>query len=101
MIKWLILIGAAYFLYRLFANDILKKKAEIKKEDAAEMERKVVAGEMVKDPECGTYVSVEESISVRDGQTVHRFCSYECRDRYLQRLKDGDRVLPPQGQDDA
>lgn len=59
------------------------------------MERKVAAGEMVKDPECGTYVSVDGNISVRDGDKVYRFCSYDCRDKFLQRLEEGGRELPP------
>ncbi len=95
MWKWLILILAGYALYRLFANDVLKKKKENKEDNAADLERKVAAGEMVKDPECGTYVAVESNISVRDGETIHRFCSYECRDKFLQRLEEGGRELPP------
>ena len=95
MLKWLILILAVYALYRLFANDVLKKQKENKEENAAEMERKIAAGEMVKDPECGTYVSAEGNISVRDGEIVHHFCSYECRDKFLQRLEEGGRELPP------
>ena len=59
------------------------------------MERKIAAGEMIKDPECGTYVSAEGNISVRDGEIVHHFCSYECRDKFLQRLEEGGRELPP------
>ena len=95
MWKWLILILAVYALYRLFANDVLKKKKENNEENAAEMERKIAAGEMIKDPECGTYVSAEGNISVRDGEIVHHFCSYECRDKFLQRLEDGGREFPP------
>ena len=96
MIKWLILAVAIYLLYRMFANDLLKKKKQDKEEDAAEMERKVAAGELVKDPECGAYVSVDDSITVRDGEQVNRFCSYECRDKFLKRLQEGGRQLPPQ-----
>ena len=96
MIKWLILAVAIYLLYRMFANDLLKKKKQDKEEDAAEMERKVAAGEMVKDPECGAYVSVDDSITVRDGEQVYRFCSFECRDKFLKRLQEGGRQLPPQ-----
>ena len=95
MLKWLILILAVYALYRLFANDVQKKQKENKEENAAEMERKIAAGEMIKDPECGTYVSAEGNISVRDGEIVHHFCSYECRDKFLQRLEEGGRELPP------
>ena len=95
MWKWLILIVAGYALYRLFANDFLKKKKAGEAENAADLERKVAAGEMVRDPECGTYVAVDSAISVRDGENVRYFCSYECRDRYLKHLEDGGRVLPP------
>ena len=95
MWKWLVLGLAVYVLYRLFANDFLKKKKENAEDQAAEVERKVAAGEMVKDPECGTYVSVDGNISVRDGDKVYRFCSYECRDKFLERLQEGGRGLPP------
>ena len=95
MIKWIVLALAAYLLYRMFANDFLKKKKADEKENAADMERKIAAGEMVKDPECGTYVSVDGNISVRDGDKVYRFCSYECRDKFLERLQEGGRELPP------
>ena len=81
MVKWLILILAGYALYRLFANDLNKKQKESKQESAAEMERKVAAGEMVKDPECGAYVAVDGSISVRDGETQYMY------DRHAQRKK--------------
>ncbi len=99
MWKWLILAAAAYALYRLFANDLLKKKKAGEAEDAADLERKVAAGEMARDPECGTYVAVDSAISVRDGETVHYFCSYECREKFLQRLEAGGRVLPPRNEE--
>ena len=92
MWKWLILLAAGYALYRLFAND-WKKKLE-KKDDKAEMESKVASGEMVKDPECGAYIDADSSITIRDGEVVHRFCSYDCRDAFLKRLESGGRVLP-------
>lgn len=93
MWKWIILGLAAYVLYRLFANDWKKKLS--KADDKTEMERKVASGEMVKDPECGAYVDKDCSITVRDGDSVHRFCSYDCRDAFLKRLENGGRVLPP------
>jgi ribosomal protein L24E len=92
MIKWVVLAVAAYVLYRLFAND-WKRKQE-KENDASEQERKVAAGEMVKDPECGAYIEADSGITVRDGETIHRFCSYECRDKFLQRLQAGGRQIP-------
>lgn len=91
MWKWIVLALAAYALYRLFANDIKKKQQ--KNDDTAEKERKVASGELVKDPECGTYIDAESSITIRDGETVYRFCSYDCRDAFLKKLQAGSRVL--------
>ncbi len=92
MWKWIVLAVACYALYRLFANDMKKKMA--KKDDKEAMEQKVAAGEMVKDPECGTYIDADSGITVKDGETVHRFCSYDCRDLFLKKLQNGGRVLP-------
>ncbi len=91
MVKWIVLAVACYVLYRLFANDLKKKLA--KKDDPVEMENKVASGEMVKDPECGAYIDVDSSITVKDGETIHRFCSYDCRDAFLKKLENGGRVL--------
>lgn len=101
MIKWIVLALAAYLLYRMFANDFLKKKKAEETENSAEMERKIAAGEMVKDPECGAYVATDNSITVRDGETVHRFCSYECRDNFLKRLEQKGREIPARPRDGA
>ena len=51
---------------------------------------------MVKDPQCGTYVSVEDSITVRDGDKVYHFCSYDCRDKFLKRIADGGQPVAPE-----
>ncbi|MDR2574044.1 MAG: transcriptional regulator [Desulfovibrio sp.] len=93
MWKWLILIAVVYVLYRLFANDILKKKKTDEKEEAEEVRRKAATGEMIKDPECGVYISADAEITVRDGDKIYRFCSYDCRDKFLQRLKAGGREI--------
>ena len=90
----LIFLGIAlYALYRLFANDFFKKRqteAQMEKEDR---DAKIAAGDMVKDPECGAFVAVDDSISVRDGERVFYFCSYECRDKFLKRLENGEAHL--------
>lgn len=96
MWKIVILALACYIVYKLFANDILKKKKVAEKEEKAETERKIAAGEMVKDPECGTWVSVEDSPSVKDGNKSYYFCSYDCRDSFLKKLKEGGRQIPHQ-----
>ncbi|MBO6002372.1 MAG: transcriptional regulator [Desulfovibrio sp.] len=73
-----------YVLYRLFMND--RKKQDEKK--AAERERKIQSDEMVKDPVCGTYVDKSSAISVRSGDQVLYFCSYECRQKYIESVQE-------------
>ena len=51
-----------------------------------EKEHLIATGEMVKDPVCGAYIDSDSNITVRDGKTVHRFCSYDCRDEFLKRI---------------
>jgi YHS domain-containing protein len=42
-----------------------------------------VAGELKKDPVCGTYIATASSVKETiGGQTVH-FCSRDCRDKYV------------------
>ncbi|MBQ7586197.1 MAG: transcriptional regulator [Desulfovibrionaceae bacterium] len=95
MFKIIIICLAIYVLYRLFKNDFLHRKQEDAAEERKERDEKIATGEMVKDPECGVYVSKDSGITVRDGETIHHFCSYECRDKFLNRLKEGGRQIPP------
>jgi YHS domain-containing protein len=40
---------------------------------------------MVRDPVCGTFVLPSRSVSTRDRDGVHHFCSDRCRQAYQQR----------------
>lgn len=93
MLKLIIFIVAAYAVYRLFVNDLLKKRKKASEEEQRQTDEGIAAGDMVQDPECGAYVSVEDSISVRDGERVYHFCSYDCRDKFLKRLETGGNVI--------
>jgi hypothetical protein len=97
MWKWIIFALAAYALYRLLTND-WKKSRKSKEDEKARNEQMVASGEMVKDPECGAYIAADSGISVRDGETVHRFCSYDCRDAFVRRIQAGRQKseLPPE-----
>lgn len=82
MWKLLILVLAGYIVYRMFMNDRKKQSENSEKEK----DQLIASGEMVKDPVCGAYIDADSAITVRDGDTVHRFCSYECRDQFLKRI---------------
>ena len=83
LMKLLIAGVAILFLVKMFKGDARKKE----KQSAKEEKNLIASGEMVKDPICGTYVEKDSEIRVRDGEGVHCFCSYECRDKYIKRLE--------------
>lgn len=94
MFKWLILILAGFVLWKLLTGDKKHKKAREKEEK----ENLVATGEMVKDPVCGAFVSRDGVIRVREGEKVHHFCSYECRDKYIKMIQ-GDQTAVPAGEE--
>ena len=63
-------------------NDRKKKVEDTEKEK----ENLVATGEMVRDPVCGAYIDADSTITVREGDKVHRFCSYDCRDSFLKSI---------------
>jgi YHS domain-containing protein len=88
--KLLIVAAAAFVLYKLFMGD----RGRSDKQEAKAKERKIASGEMAKDSVCGTYVEIDSSIKVRDGEAVHHFCSYDCRQKFLDRLQESGREVP-------
>lgn len=83
MLKFVILAVACFILYKLVTND-KKKKVEVKNKQEEKLAQE---GVLVKDPVCGTYVSKESDIRIKEGGEVKCFCSYECRDKYLKMVE--------------
>ncbi|MDL2313499.1 transcriptional regulator [Desulfovibrio sp. OttesenSCG-928-C14] len=100
MLKFLLLAVGIFVVYKLFSNDFIRKNKDSEKKQAKETAQKAASGELVKDPVCGTYVSAQDSISVKDGDTVHRFCSYDCRDAFLKQLEKSGREIPEKTSDE-
>jgi YHS domain-containing protein len=82
MLKFLIFAVACFLLYKLVTND-KKKKVQVKN---TQDEKLAQEGVLVKDPVCGTYVSKDSDIRIKEGEEVRCFCSYECRDKYLKMI---------------
>ena len=79
MLKFVILAVACFILYKLVTND-KKKKVDVKNKQEEKLAQE---GVLVKDPICGTYVSKDSDIRIKEGEEVKCFCSFECRDKYL------------------
>ncbi|GAU09275.1 transcriptional regulator [Desulfoplanes formicivorans] len=85
MLKFVIMAIAAYILFKLVTGD-KKKKAATQQQKNRDL---AADGVMVKDPICGTFVPKDTDIRVKNGEDVHCFCSYECRDKYVEQLQAG------------
>ena len=97
MMRWIIIGVAVYILYKLITNGLRNHLAEQDKQASIKTPQNTTpepTGKMVKDPICGVYVDAIVSVSVRDGAEVTSFCSYECRDAYLDRLRNTGRDIP-------
>ena len=82
MIKFLILLGAIYLIYRSAKNWLLE---QANPNPPTEQQRNNGSDLMIKDPECGIYFPQREGYSLNiNGQTLH-FCSENCRAEYKQK----------------
>lgn len=90
--RWIVLAVAGFILYTLLRNELRKRNSGSPAAEGKSSAKPTAS--MVKDPNCGAYVEAEGAISVRDGDTVHHFCSYECRDAFLKKLQEGGREIP-------
>lgn len=86
MFKFIMIAVALFFLFKMFKGDARKKESMSDKE----RDSLIASGEMIKDPVCGTFVEKDSDIRVKEGDKVHCFCSFECRDKFLKQLKAGD-----------
>jgi YHS domain-containing protein len=82
MLKFVIFAVVCFILYKLVTNE-KKKKVEVKNKQEEKLAQE---GVLVKDPVCGTYVSKDSDIRIKEGEEVRCFCSYECRDKYLKMI---------------
>ena len=79
MMKWILIIIAAAIIYKLISGYKKKQLSRTKEEKPPLNE----SGVLVKDPICGTYVSNQSDIRVKNHDAVYCFCSYSCRDKYI------------------
>ncbi len=74
-----------YFSIKSFFKPAKKPAPKPKYKKEAEPET-----EMVQDPECGIYLDPSQALSVRRYGKTYYFCSEECREKFLSKLKRGE-----------
>ena len=70
-----------FWLLRLLLRTILEWKSPTRARKSATAVP--IAGELKKDPNCGTYVSMETALKSRVGARELHFCSRRCQEEYL------------------
>ncbi len=75
LILWLIFGFLVYTAVQAIKQQLLKPPAPPPEKTAR-------GEEMIKDPECGTYVPKNDAILARIKGKSHYFCSTTCRDKY-------------------
>lgn len=80
IIRLVIALVIFYLAYRV-GKYILKLPSENSRSFSGP--RSEITGEdLVRDPQCGTYVPVTSAVKATIGGETFYFCSEECRDRY-------------------
>lgn len=82
VLLWVIRILAVLLLIRLVVNALMgaRRRAAAPRQSRSPQERAL--GELVRDPNCGTYVAKASAIAVGSGDNARYFCSVKCRDEH-------------------
>lgn len=83
---WVIRALAVLLLIRLVVNALMggrRRARATPRPSGAPQERSL--GELVRDPNCGTYVAKASAIAVGSGDNARYFCSVKCRDEHERR----------------
>ena len=83
---WVIRALAVLLLIRLVVNALMgarRRTPAAPRQSRSPQERSL--GELVRDPNCGTYVAKASAIAVGSGDHARYFCSMKCRDEHERR----------------
>lgn len=78
LLLWLITFFLIYTVFQIVKKALFKPPAP-------PLEKTSRGEEMIKDPQCGTYVPRNDAVTAQIRGTAHFFCSPECRDKYRNR----------------
>lgn len=82
-IRLIILVVAAVILYRVIRQ--LLGVGQGRPDTPNSGSPQPIDDEMIKDPECGVYFPKKSAVTLIQHDHRIRFCSLECRDRYVAR----------------
>jgi len=84
MIRLLLLALAFYVIWNLLGMLLRSLSGPA---TSTPPEKSAAGEEMVRDPQCGTFIPRSDALSKNIGGTTHYFCSARCRDSYRAKTK--------------
>jgi uncharacterized protein len=83
---WIIRTLVILLIVRLVLRALFSRQLDARRQQAGPKRRTERAGgELIRDPQCGTYVPKSRAIAVGHGAHARYFCSTTCRDTYEHR----------------
>lgn len=90
LLRYFLYLVTGYLLFKIIAQAYKSyKQSQLKGNNARKSagSRKVIRGEMVKDPMCNTYIPKDSSIKETIGEQTFYFCSHKCREQFKKKFK--------------
>lgn len=78
LLIWLIVGFLVYTVFQMI-------RQAVSKPPGPPLEKTSRGEDMIRDPQCGTYVPRNDAVKIEAKGKAHYFCSTECRDKYLER----------------
>lgn len=85
VLLWIVRVLAILLLLRLVVRMLFGTRTPMSRRGAPRTQPKSperLGGELVRDPQCGTYIPKSRAIAVGAGDAKQYFCSTNCRDAY-------------------
>jgi YHS domain-containing protein len=82
---WLLIVSWSVSILRRIVGRMGQEANQTK--PAVDERSEAVSQKLVRDPVCGMHVAEGLSLPLREGTEILRFCSSECRDKYLEGAK--------------
>lgn len=82
ILLWILRVLVVLFVMRLLLRAVVPRRVGAPAR-SRQTRRERIGGELVRDPQCGTYVPKARAVVSGTGSKALYFCSTTCRDKYF------------------
>ena len=84
ILLWILRVLVVLFVMRLLLRAVVPRRVGAPAR-SRQTRRERIGGELVRDPQCGTYIPKDRAVVSGSGAKALYFCSTTCRDQYVGR----------------